>query len=451
MYVATAVCRPNPSFDGVSCADISQAQERRGMKILLSAYACEPDKGSEPGVGWHWALALVRRGYEVHVITRSNNREAIEGSPSAADSRLHFHYFDLRTRFWKHWPGGIYLYYLLWQYGASRLARKLHASERFDLVHHITFVSFRQPSFMGRLGIPFIFGPVGGGETMPRAFFRNLPLSARCSEMIRGLGNRVVALDPFMRRTYASARTIVCATQETFDAIPPKFHEKCLVQRAIGIEASQIGQVHASEEPVLQESKPQFLFIGRLLYWKGLHLALRALAEVRKQVPDVRLRIIGEGPDKSWLVETARRVGVTDLVDWIPHKPQHEIWQEYRCSTGFIFPSLHDSGGMVVLEALAAGLPVVCLDLGGPGSIVDSSCGFAVPAKAKSEDQVVTQLSAAIVALARNAELRSTLGEGALAKVRNVTWDAAAESVYRHLHQPQLARAKPEHKSLAAK
>src|SRR5947207_10282860 len=117
------------------------------MKILLSAYACEPNRGSEPGVGWNWALALRERGYDIHVLTRSNNRQAIELAQIPQDSRLTFHYYDLpqRLRFWKHWPGGIYLYYLLWQMGAFRVAKELHSTEQYSLVHHITFVSYRQP------------------------------------------------------------------------------------------------------------------------------------------------------------------------------------------------------------------------------------------------------------------------------------------------------------------
>src|SRR5579862_6646539 len=109
-------------------------QRRSAVKILLSAYACEPDKGSEPGVGWNWALALVRRGYEVHVLTRTNNREAIERHGKELSPALHFHFFDLpeRARFWKYWPGGIYLYYLLWQIGAARVAANLHRLQQFD-------------------------------------------------------------------------------------------------------------------------------------------------------------------------------------------------------------------------------------------------------------------------------------------------------------------------------
>lgn len=405
------------------------------MKILLSAYACEPDKGSEPGVGWNWGLALEKLGNDVHVITRSNNQEAIENAHSPSQSRLKFNYYDLPAwaKFWKYWPGGIYLYYLLWQLGAYRVAKRLHAKERFDLVHHITFVSFRQPSFMGALGIPFIFGPVGGAESMPSQFRKALPLSCRVAERIRDAGNLLVSIDPMMRYTYSRASVIACATEETMRAVPAGFRGKCVVQRAIGIDESRIARSAGAGDMVQpQKAGAQFLFVGRLLYWKGLHLVLRALARVRQDVPNIRLRVIGEGNDADWFKKTAKRAKVSDLVEWIPQKPQSEIWQEYRRSIGFVFPSLHDSGGMAVLEALATGLPVICLNLGGPGAVVDSSCGFCVNAIEASESQVINQLASAMTQLANDSGLRERLAAGALRRASELTWDAAARSLFSH-------------------
>ena len=401
-----------------------------GMKLLLSAYACEPNKGSEPGVGWNWAQALLRRGYDVHVITRSNNRAAIESAQNGKKSTFAVSYYDLpaRARGWKYWPGGIYLYYLLWQIGAYRLAKKLHAKEKFDCVQHVTFVSYRQPSFMGGLGIPFIFGPVGGGETMPAQFRKGISLSGRIAEASRNLGNALIPFDPLMRFTFSRAHIIACTTSETLARIPRRFRAKCIVQPAIGIDEAEI-----EASCVAEPTAPQFLFIGRLLYWKGVHLLLRALAEVRRTIPHVRLKIIGEGNDRAWLEGVALSAGVMDLVEWISAKPHDEISWEYRASLAFVFPSLHDSGGMVVLEALAAGLPVICLDLGGPGAIVNSTCGIVIPSRTESEASVVKRLADAMVLLASNADHRMRLSTNALARARQMTWDVAACALYSHL------------------
>jgi len=408
------------------------------MKLLVSAYACEPGKGSEPAVGWNWVQALVRRGYQVHVITRANNREAIESHPASQHPALVFHYYDLDgpVRAWKKRPGGIYIYYLLWQLGAYRLAKRLHGAQRFDRVHHVTFASYRQPSFMGRLGIPFIFGPVGGGETMPPQLRQGLSFRSRLAERVRNLGNALIGLDPFMRATFSRAEIVACTTAETMARIPAAFRPKCVVQPAIGIDTSEI-HAPSPEEPIA----PHFLYVGRLLYWKGLHLGLRALAELRRTVPDVPFKIIGTGDDRAWLEDQARECGVMDLLEWAGPMPHAEIAREYRQSLALVFPSLHDSGGLVVLEALAAGLPVVCLDLGGPGTIVDADCAVIVPARHAGQGAIVEALAQAMIRLATDSAFRARLASNAINRANQLTWDRAADNLYAPLEMHGAAPA----------
>src|SRR4051794_41120823 len=119
------------------------------MQVLLSAYACEPNKGSEPAVGWNWVRELSRRGIDVTVITRANNRPSIEAAPSLSGVR--FIYVDTVGRRLTKVPFGVYGYYVAWQLAALHAARKAEAANTFDYVHHVTFVSARLPSFMGEL------------------------------------------------------------------------------------------------------------------------------------------------------------------------------------------------------------------------------------------------------------------------------------------------------------
>lgn len=397
------------------------------MKILLSAYACEPNKGSEPGVGWNWTQALLKQGHAVHLLTRSNNRASVEAALSLQQVKPTTAYYDLPRwcQRWKHWPGGIYLYYLLWQIGAYRRAAMLHATEKFERVHHITFASFRQPSFMGRLGIPFIFGPVGGGEEMPRIFRKGIPLTGRLLEALRNIGNRLTFIDPLMLSTFSSASLVACTTSDTLKRIPARFHRKCIVLPTIGIEEAEIAAPSSNTV-----SEPRFLFVGRLIYWKGVHLALRALAQVRRSVPLASLRVIGDGRDAEWLKNIASDCGVADAVEWLPSMPHDEILREYASNTSFLFPSLHDSGGMVVLEALARGLPVICLNLGGPGAIVTPSCGILIDAHQQGEAEVVASLAQAMIRLATDAATRNNLSANAISRARELTWERAAQAIH---------------------
>ena len=155
-------------------------------RILLSAYACEPGKGSEPEVGWMWATELQALGHEVWVITRESNRRAVaRGLGSDGRPDLHFRFYDLPrwARGWKRGNRGVHLYYALWQWGAYRAAKRLARHIGFDFVHHVTFVGMRAPSFMGRLGLPFFLGPVSGGECVPKRLRASMSLASKVSRV----------------------------------------------------------------------------------------------------------------------------------------------------------------------------------------------------------------------------------------------------------------------------
>lgn len=415
------------------------------MRILLSAYACEPDKGSEPGMGWNWALEIARLGHEVHVLTRENNVAPIERGLAEQDGlRLHVHGYDIPrwARWWKKGLRGVHLYYLLWQWGAYRRARKLHSDLHFDLAHHITFAVFRHPSFMGRLGIPFIFGPVGGGEYTPPGLLRGLPWRFRVVERLRSMANSAAFVDPLVRSTFRQAMLVFYKTPETLEQIPPAFHRACIRIQDIAVDKNALAETPAAVE------EPRFLFAGNLLYLKGIHLALHALAKVLQHIPDAELTIVGDGPDGAWLKEVARQLGVEQAVKWRGRLPRQQVIELYRSHMAFVFPSLHDSGGTVVMEALSQGVPVICLDLGGPGAILPASCGIKIAAHGRTEAQVVLALSEAMKQIARDGVLRRELAANALAEARQLTW----ESVVRHAYDEieRVLRRTPASREVAA-
>lgn len=405
------------------------------MRILLSAYACEPDKGSEPGIGWHWAIEIARLGHEVHILTRANNVAAVaRGLASMRGLPLFVHGFDLprSLRWWKRGQRGLRSYYLLWQWGAYRRARALHRAFSFDLVHHITLGVFRHPSFMGRLGIPFVFGPVGGGEYAPPALLNSLPLRGRIAERLRSLANRLALADPLVRGTLRRAVLVCCNTPETLAQLPHGLLSKCICVHDVAVDPESLAAALAPAPDAIPapDAGPRFFFAGRLLYWKGINLALHALAQLRTQQPGARLTLAGTGRDRAWLERRARSLGVHDAVDWLGWVPRSELLGLYARHTAFVFPSLHDSGGTVVMEAMAQGLPVICLDLGGPGAILPADCGVKISARGRTEDDVVADLAAAMLNLATDSSLQGRLAANALAAARRMTWSALVAKTY---------------------
>lgn len=364
------------------------------MRILLSAFACGPEQGSEPGVGWAWAYQLAKAGHEVCVLTRDYYHQAIDGKLPELDlPNLHFEYVGVRhVPYWM--PGlGVYPYYMCWQWNAYLRAKQMHGERRFDLVHHVTYAVFRNSSYLHLLGAPFIFGPVGGGERSPRALRVSMSSRGKCYETMRDIVNLLPRLDPFWRSMLRNSARIAVKTEETRACLPRKSRK-----RAVGALENMV-----SEQPYLAGDPGRvqpfkLLYAGRLLSWKGLHLAVRAIALVRGQAA-VRLTIVGKGEEELRLKEEVCRLGLEQSIKFVPWMPKSEVLALHATHDAFLFPSLHDSGGTVVMEAIAHGKPVICLDLGGPAVTVDEHCARIVNTRDKTEEEVAQGVADAILNL----------------------------------------------------
>ncbi len=403
------------------------------MKILMSAYACEPNKGSEPGIGWRWALETAKLGHEVWVITRINNREPITRGLSqyGKPKNLHFIYYDLPVwvRWWKRGPFGVHLYYILWQWGAYKRASQLHAEQQFDAVHHITFGVTRHPSLMGRLGIPFIVGPMGGGERAPIALRQYCSLGGKIKDGLRDLINALAKLDPWLHKMYDQATLVLLKTPESMAWLPKRYHSKAVCMLEVGIDERVI-QPTPEKPPSPRGHTLNVLYVGRFIYWKGMDLGLRAVANLRTRQLPVRLTMIGQGPDRSRWQLLAAKLKLASCATWVPWMQQQDLLNAYQTFDVLLFPSLHDSSGNVLLEAMASGLPVICLDLGGPAQIVNNSCGRSVAVKKLNADQVVEALADALTELATDTKLIANLRQGALQRAKAFNWQYVVGQVW---------------------
>ncbi len=395
------------------------------MKVLLSAYACEPGKGSEPGVGWNLATHLARH-HEVWILTRANNRPIIEvelARNPALD--LHFVYHDLPAwaRFWKKGPRGVQLYYYLWQLTAIPLIRRLQREVGFDILHHITFVKYWAPSVLAFVkDIPFVWGPVGGGDSVPLAFWPTLGARGILYEAVRTLARFLGELDPLVRFTARRATVALATTPETAARMSKLGAKRVEVQGESGLSDSELERLCAL--PLLTPSPLRFLSIGRLLALKAFHLGVRAFAKAGLQ--DAEYWIVGDGPERKRLEALARRLGVADRMRFFGQIPREEVLRLLGQVHVLVHPSLHDSGGWVCLEAMAAGRPVVCLNLGGPSVQVTEMTGIKIPARSFS--QVINDLAGAMHTLVTDS-CHSMRDEGRKRVKEMFSWSARAKQI----------------------
>ncbi len=364
------------------------------LKILTTAYAVHPTKGSEDGMGWNYVKQIARYN-NVYCVTRENNQTAIEEfmrmNPDPIHERMNFIYFDLPywQRFWKPKGKGALVYFWMWQRSIPKLIRRLNLS--FDITHNLNFHNDWTPSYLWKLGKPFVWGPIGHHPMVPVQYLKTDSIIGRVTNRLtwwvktlfwkhsRALKNTVDAADFIYAMNSSVGQHI---------ALKSKDH---IVQPSV---ASQ----DYGWNPVTDEGFFTILSAGRLVSLKGFDLTLRSFTQFVQRLSPVErarctLKIVGKGPEKHKLERIIRENSMQDFVEIVPWMPRASLLNEMKKASVFLYPS-HEGAGMVVPEALSFGLPVVCLDNYGPGEMVDSDCAIAI--SHQGYDATVSALSTAL-------------------------------------------------------
>jgi glycosyltransferase involved in cell wall biosynthesis len=397
------------------------------MRLLISTYACAPNLGSEHAVGWNWTTEAHRQGHQVWAFASPAHRDAVETACRDDRDLRGIHWIFPEVRLWPLQPATEpkweRTYNLLWQRAVLHHAGELHQRVNFDAIHHLTWGGVRAPTFLGSLGPPLIIGPLGGGETSPRLLRDGLRFKAKITEAIRDLSNATITINPLVRRGLAEAAVIFVKTPDTRRLLTRKMQQKSIDFIELGLQMEQIRRPHRS-----RQMPPKLLYAGRLLYWKGVHIAIRAFAELVRRLPDARLTIVGKGPEKDRLKSAARDLAAN--IDFIPWLPQRQLFDLYTSHDLLVFPSLHDSSGGVVLEALSHGLPVACLDLGGPKQIVTPESGVIVRTAGRNTAAVAAALADEMFRLLNSSAHLCALSAGAIARANQFILSDRVEKFY---------------------
>lgn len=383
-------------------------------------------------------MELQRQGHDVVVLTRSNNRAAIETYLAAHPGDKHpaFVYFDLSSPFLflkRTQILPLQVYYALWQFFCVATARKAAADHRVDIVWHLTFGVVRWASFLWRLKIPFVFGPLGGGETAPLRMRGEYPWGGYLRDMLRDILNTVSRLDPTLRSSFTNADLILVKTPQSGALVPRRLQHKVRVFLEVGVQ-----RLAARKERAPQG---RILYAGGFIYLKGITLAIRAFAEFIRCGGTGRFTLVGQGPEEERGRALTKALSIDHLVDWVSWVEQRELSQIYGTHDLFLFPSLHDSSGNVVVEALSHGLPVVCFDLGGPGQIVTNDCGAVVPTSNLSTSTAVRSLAQAMGHLLEDHNEYRRLSAGAQLRAADFTWTRRVSHAMEELRAVPAIRA----------
>ena len=398
------------------------------MKILLSAYQCLPGAGSELGKGWQWARALSDLGHEVTVLTISDHRDPIV---LAGASGIEFCFVDRLTprlsRLSATWRtvGS----YARWQDDAAREVAKL--SQDFDVMHHVAWGSLHLGSRLWRLGTPFVYGPIGGGQVAPanywRYFGRYWPM-----EMTRtAVTGSLLGLNIRSRETVKAAALTLVTNSATAVAA---------TRLGAGAVRYMLSEGLPPDWPADNRARPTgipvVLWVGRMLPRKAPLLAVRAFAELRRTMP-AALVMAGDGPLMGQVREAVSRYGLANDTQLLGSVSWQDIRQLYDSASVLLFASLRDSSGAQFLEALGRGLPAVTLDHHGIGDLDVGEAALKV-ALPQQSDALPGRLADALRVILTGDDWGQR-SAAAVEWARQWTWPRKAEAVTR-LYQDILAR-----------
>lgn len=403
-------------------------------RILISAYACNPEGSLQlhPGedlTGWN-IVSQLGRNNSLWVITHRYNQRGIECAPvTASPPKARFVFIELSPllNWLYHIEFAKRIYYYLWQIKAWRVARSLHKEIGFDIAHHVTFGNYWIGSFIGAfLRVPFVWGPVGGGQRTPSGLMNDYSFYGRLAERFRGLAQWIGIHVLISRRLcLRRSKAVLVCNYETRNNIPKKYSSKVHMFPVNGISFEDL-----SPQKEIMNIDDQFRIItsGRFVRLKGFKLAIRAFSLFAKEVPNASFEIIGSGPDEGSLRALAQSLGIGDRVHFPGWLPRAEVLRRMRLSDVFFFPSYRDGGGAVVAEAMASGLPVVVLNSGGPGFYVEDKWGIKI--KPTDPEKTVRAMVSPLSELFSDTPKRLRMGAAARARAEEFfLWDKIGDKI----------------------
>lgn len=388
-------------------------------KVLMIAYACNPEGTGEHWLGWGWAEQAAKSN-KVHLVTTPNARAAVERGCQEHGITPHFVTLPKWIHTCSNVAGrfGAWLRKTVWAGRAQKYNRQLHAREKFALVHQTTFHTFRVPFLATGLGIPSVWGPVAGGESIPFGFSKFVgPLFL--PESVRRAFNRFWLAFPAVQRALRRVDVLFVSNHITMDFLGRKFAAKCVVVPPNAIRTQD--ENRPVNRPARTDGVFRLLYVGNCLPTRAMPIAFAALA--RAKIPNCELVVIGSGAGFRFWQEQARKWRVEDRVRFLGQLPHAQLAHYYENSDALVFPALRDSGGSALLEAMSKGLPVICLDWAGPAEMVDAESGIKV--EVSTPEKTIQDFADALVRLQRDPALRRRLSERAVARTRELfTWQA---------------------------
>lgn len=400
------------------------------MRVLMVSEDCNPNRDSTPGVAYR-AIKAIASHADVTLATPFKNKVDIDlvGCGKAKvvyidNSRIHTPLYRLATWLrnragWTSYVAIAYFFEQAFEYGVWHHFKDELLTHKFDILHRFTPMSPTIPSPLAKwCPIPFVIGPINGGLRWPKEFESE---RRREREWMTYLRDAYRFL-PYHHATFHNANAILAGFQHTIDDLPHDVREKTIDFPEVGIDPAFFNSL---PEPNIKE-RLTFIFVGRLVPIKCPDILVSAFA-ASPLLQQHRLLFVGDGPEKERLEKMVHEFNLESCVEftgWLKHT---EVAELMRSSDVFVFPSIHELGAGVVIEAMACGLPCIVTGHGAPGKLV-KDYGIVVPISEKSK--MTLEFTHRMEEILDNYSLRRVLSKNVHNyALTNFTWESKAKKI----------------------
>lgn len=410
------------------------------LKILVNSYTCCPGMGSEQGMGWHWIINLARF-CDLFVISEGEYRTQVEAwlaEDENHDIAKHLHFYwnpiggddieeceRIRKMCWNQGQWSFYYYYEKWQKETAKIAKRICCEQKIDVLHQLNMIGFREPGFLWEvsrlLNIPLVWGPIDAKKSFPMAYAKDAPLKFR----LFCLAKNIITLFQlkYGKRIHLAADTASCIVSASSNSV-------CSVQEYFRRKSPLINETgcYPSEKPIIKNFTSQsfdVLWVGKVDFRKQLSMALESLV-LLSDLKDVKLHIVGGGSLKTYQ-QKAHQLGVSDRCVWYGAVSHNRVQELMQNSELFLFTSVAEGTPHVVMESLANGLPVICLDTCGQGDCVTDKVGIKLPLT--NAKQSVVDFASAIRSLHEDRAKLDALSRNCKQRQQELSWDVKVQSM----------------------
>jgi glycosyltransferase involved in cell wall biosynthesis len=416
---------------------------RRRLRVLISAQAVSPFRGSEPGLGWNLVSRLAQ-WHDVTVLCSPNSHSSDEQAYRnevetyfAQRGRIHgltihfiqapllCHLFQYETGIRRRTV--YYIGYNAWQRKVFKIASKLHAEQQFDIIHHLNITGYREPGYLWRLSAPFVWGPVTGAADIPFSYFPLMGWGDRIYYAVRNVQNLIQKhANRRCRDAARSARHIWAVGKESMELVKGTwgFPAENFIESGAVVRNGVTPRQYDEKRPL------RLIWSGQHIGRKALPILLHALKSIKQAWRDIEsdlplhLAILGEGPETARWRLMAEKLGLENQIRWVGQVTHEEALREVSQSDVLVHTSVQEGTPHVVLEALSLGIPVLCHNACGMSVAIDETCGVKI--EMLSPEASISGFADAIRGLLSEPDKVHQMSVGAIKRAKELSWDSKA-------------------------